>query len=202
MLRFRGMNTGYDHLHWREQESKLVKRCSIFDLYESQRQSANGQQGTFHLLESRDWVNVVAPIEDGEGRSFFLMVRQFRHGIERITVEFPAGLIEPGEQPEEAARRELAEETGFQAGKLKLIGRVAPNPAFMNNYCHTFCASGLRSAAEQTSTGGQKLDELELLDVLRVPVEELQEHIGENPYWNAMTALALYWYQRSGVASA
>jgi ADP-ribose pyrophosphatase len=187
-----------DRLLWREIEARLVRRCGIFDLYESRRRAAGGREGVFHLLQAPDWVNVVPVLRDESGKACFLMVKQYRQGICDITVEFPAGLVEDGEPPEAAAARELFEETGYRAGSLKAIGLINPNPAFMSNRSHTFLAEGLFPDAEW---GPDKADELELLDVLRVPVEELLAGIGRGPYYNSMTALALYWFERETAAS-
>ena len=188
------MNGGDDHLHWREIVSQLVKRCGIFDLYESRRKNQNGKEGVFHLLKAPDWVNVVPVLEDAKGRTCFLMVKQYRQGISGITVEFPAGLIEAGESPARAAGRELFEETGYRAKTLKLIGTISPNPAFMTNRCYTFFAGEVSLVSTQKPD--DRWDELELLDVLLVPLEDLVEGIGRDPYCNSMTALGLYWYQR------
>jgi ADP-ribose pyrophosphatase len=188
------MNSGDDHLHWREIVSQLVKRCGIFDLYEIRRRAQNGKEGIFHLLKAPDWVNVVPVLNDEEGKTCFLMVKQYRQGIAGITVEFPAGLIERGESPSLAAGRELYEETGYRAETLKQIGTIAPNPAFMTNRCYTFFAGGLYR--DPSREPDERLDELELLDVLLVPVDNLIDKIGQEPYSNSMTALALYWYQR------
>jgi ADP-ribose pyrophosphatase len=188
------MNSGDDHLHWREIVSQLVKRCGIFDLYESRRRAQNGTEGIFHLLKAPDWVNVVPVLNDDEGKTCFLMVKQYRQGIAGITVEFPAGLIESGESPARAAGRELFEETGYRAKTLKPIGTISPNPAFMTNRCYTFFAGLLY--LDPSREPNTRLDELELLDVLLVPVEDLVGRIGQEPYSNSMTALALYWYQR------
>ncbi len=201
MLRL-SMNDRDVHLNWKEINSRLVKRCGIFDLYESKRQAADGRQGIFHLLEAPGWVNVVPVLPDAQGRSCFLMVKQYRQGISRITVEFPAGLIESVEPPEAAAARELFEETGYLTKSLKPIGAICPNPAFMTNRCYTFLAEGLHretggQGSAQGSAGGKgRLDELELLDALLVPTEELAAEIGRGPFCNSMTALALFWYQR------
>jgi ADP-ribose pyrophosphatase len=189
------MNDRDDHLGWTNIDSRLIKRCGIFDLYESRRRAQDGREGVFHLLEAPDWVNVVPVLRDEQGRSCFLMVRQFRQGISRTTVEFPAGLIEAGETPEAAAERELYEETGYRAKTLEPIGTIHPNPAFMTNRCYTFLAEGLHQ--EMSGDGAaDRMDELELLDVLQVPVDSLKAEIGRGPFCNSMTALALYWYQR------
>jgi ADP-ribose pyrophosphatase len=176
-------------LGWRELERELLQACGVFDLYRSRRRAEDGREGDFYILGSRDWVNVVPVLHGADGERF-LMVRQYRQGLDSLTVEFPAGLIEPGESPLEAAGRELVEETGFAAGSLVLIGTISPNPSFMGNRCFTYLAEGLRES------GAQQLDELELLEVLHVPVAELTARIGNAPYLNAMTALALFWYLR------
>lgn len=176
------------NLTWRELDRERLAGCGIFELYRSRRCAQDGREGNFFILGTPDWVNVV-PVLPGGGA--FLMVRQYRQGLEALTVEFPAGLIEPGESPLQAARRELAEETGYTADTLALIGTIAPNPAFMSNRCYTFVAEGLHDA------GAQKLDALELLDVLRVPAAELEQRLGAAPYLNSLTALALFWFLRS-----
>jgi 8-oxo-dGTP pyrophosphatase MutT (NUDIX family) len=178
-----------DPLAWRERRSKRLQRCGIFDLYRTERTAADGRSASFYVLEAPTWVNVVPVLADPPDAERLLMVRQFRQGVERTTVEFPAGLAEPGEDPREAAARELAEETGYRAASLRQIGRVAANPAFMTNWCVTFCAEGL-------SAGAQRLDALENLELLEVPLEELRAGIGAGQFINSLTVVALHWYLR------
>jgi ADP-ribose pyrophosphatase len=194
------MNDRDDHLLWEELDVQLVKPCGIFDLYESKRRARDGREGIFHLLEAPDWVNVVPVVPDEQGRSCFLMVRQYRQGIRRTTVEFPAGLIEAGESPASAAERELFEETGYRPESLESIGVIYPNPAFMTNRCYMFVARNLcRSGGVEepgTASPGGRLDELELLDSLLVPIDTVVSEIGQGAFCNSMTALALCWYLR------
>ena len=100
------------------------------------------------------------------------MVRQYRHGADLITTEFPAGLVERGEDPAAAAGRELMEETGFRAGRLTLLGELTPNPAFMTNRCFTYLAEDLHPV------GGPALDDLEALESLSLPVAEVEDRAG------------------------
>jgi ADP-ribose pyrophosphatase len=189
------MQTRDESLLWRERSRQKLASCSLFDMFSSERSSAQGKTGRFCILTAPDWVNVVPVLARSDGDAF-LMVRQYRHGASLITTEFPAGLVEPGEDPARAATRELEEETGFRAGKLTPLGRVSPNPAFMNNWCFTFLAEGL------TRVGDLALDELEDLDVLQVPVADLPQRIGTGELINSLSLVAFFLYQRraAGVA--
>jgi 8-oxo-dGTP pyrophosphatase MutT (NUDIX family) len=183
-----------DHLRWTERSRDLVARCGVFDLYRSRRAAADGREGVFHVLEAPDWVNVVPVVDDPARGPCFLMVRQHRHGADLVTTEFPAGLVEPGEEPRAAAARELEEETGHRATSLVEIGRVAPNPAFMTNWCTTWLARHPVAAA------GARPDDTERLELVRVPVAELVARAGTGEYVNSLVLVALAWYLRAAPA--
>jgi len=104
----------------------------------------------YWISEYPPWVNVVAVTEDDH----FVFVRQFRPGIGAVHYELPAGVVEPGEDLEHAARRELLEETGFGSGKWSPLASLSANPALQNNMTTTFLAEGVESvrpaAPEQT----------------------------------------------------
>lgn len=183
-------------LRWEELSRKRIASCAIFDLYASQRSSPEGKKGEFCILTAPDWVNVVPLLRSSAGEESFLMVRQYRHGAEMITTEFPAGLIEKGEDPLHAAARELLEETGYRAGRLTPIGEARPNPAFMTNRCFTFLAEDLAPAA------GRALDELEALDAIVLPVRDVETRMGTGELVNALTAVAFLCFQRHRAGAA
>jgi len=178
------------HLRWVEHSRQSAGRSPLFDLVVSRRTSATGKTGDFWILEARDWVTVVPVTRAMAGDESFLMVRQYRHGAELITLEFPAGLVEKGEAPAIAAARELTEETGFSAGRLIALGELRPNPSFMNNRCFTFLAEDL------SRVGATSLDELEELESLVVGSREVEERMGTGELVNALTFVALALYRR------
>ena len=180
----------HDHLAWTEISREKVYETSIFDLYKIERRASSGKRGSFVIVDSPDWVNVVPVLKDGEGRDCFLMVRQYRQGGQCLTLEFPGGLIDPGETPRAAAARELREETGYEAESLIYAGRINPNPAFMSNWCSTFIAGGL------TRTSEQDLDENEIVDYELVPVAELERDMGTGIHTHAIMVVALFWYEK------
>ncbi|MEM2922567.1 MAG: NUDIX hydrolase, partial [Candidatus Bathyarchaeia archaeon] len=122
-----------------------------------------GRSHAFYTLETPDWANVI-PITD-EG--LVVMIRQFRHGQNRVCLEIPGGLVERDETPQETAIRELEEETGYVGGTICYLGALSPNPALFDNRLHCFVAEGVRSA------GRRKLDEGEDIEVVLVPLNKI-----------------------------
>jgi 8-oxo-dGTP pyrophosphatase MutT (NUDIX family) len=133
------------------------------------------------VLEAKDWVNVVALTPEEK----LVVVRQFRFGTGLLSLEIPAGLVDPGETPLQAARRELREETGYTAEKWTALGWSYANPAFLTNRAHTFLARGLRRA------GAPNPEEGEDIEVSEITPAEARQAIRDERMRNTMTLLAL-----------
>ncbi len=88
------------------------------------------------VLETRSWVNIVAYTKDRR----LIVVHQYRFGAGAITTEIPGGVMDPGEEHGQTARRELREETGYSSSRWTYLGYVQPNPAFHDNLCHHWLA--------------------------------------------------------------
>ena len=116
------------------------------------------------VLESVDWVNIVAVTNEG----LSVMVRQYRFGIGDCTLETAGGMVDPGESPLEAAQRELVEETGYGGGEWRSLGSVEPNPAFHPHLCHHFLAENVTEIAPQNVGPGEEISvELCTLDQMK-----------------------------------
>lgn len=117
----------------------------------------------YYVLERPDAAIIFPVTEDGEA----VLVRQYRPPIERLELGLPAGLVEPGEKPEAAARRELLEETGYGGGDWEPLGSLASSPSLKDNWAYLFLACGVEETAPPDP------DEHETIEVVRVPVGEV-----------------------------
>lgn len=138
----------------------------------------------YYVLEYPDWVNIIAIRSDGK----FVLVRQYRYGIGETSVELCAGVCEQGENPEQSARRELSEETGYAGGEWKEIMTLSPNASTSNNFVHCFIATGV----EQLS--GQHLDRTEDIDILLFTRAEVLSMLENNQIKQATMAAPLWYY--------
>ena len=120
---------------------------------------------------------MVIPVTPG-GQVVF--VRQFRHGARRVVLEVPGGVMDGDEMPEETARRELLEETGFSAASVRRLGTMLPNPAIHSASCHVVLAEGCCRNAEPD------LDPLENIDVLLRPRSDVPAMIRNGELCHAL----------------
>lgn len=167
--------------------SRMQGDYSIFSVrYDNSVSPDTGFARDFTIVESVDWVNVVALTPDGD----FILVRQFRHGTREYTLEIPGGAIDMGDAtPEAAARRELEEETGYVSSAIEPIGVVEPNPAFQTNRCHTFLA---RDALPE---GRMKLDPGEEIEVVLASPGEVARMVRQGEIRHSLVIAALFWSQ-------
>ncbi len=93
----------------------------------------------FYVTEAPDWVNVIAITKEGK----FIMEEQYRHGIQKVCFELCAGMVDEGETPMEAAKRELLEETGYSGGEWIEYGMSVPNASGSTTQCYHFLATNV-----------------------------------------------------------
>ena len=143
---------------------------------------ASRRSHDFDVMATCDWVNVIALTPEKQ----VLLVRQFRHGTREITLEIPGGAVDKGETPLQAAKRELWEETGYQADSWEELGLVEPNPAIQGNRTYTFLA---RSAMK---TGKGQPDENEEIEVEQCPLSELTQLVHSRRIKHALVICAFF----------
>ena len=137
-----------------------------------------------YVLEYPAWVNVIAVTKDGQ----MVMVRQYRHGFDEVLVELCAGVVEDGEAPIEAAKRELLEETGYAGGEWREVMTIGQNPSICDNLTHCFVAEGVEKVS------GQHLDASEDIEVLLMSKTEVLDMLINDQQKQALMAAPLWRY--------
>lgn len=171
---------------WTTLGDEEIADCRIFTLRKVRRRNpSTGGDAEFFYIDTKDWVNVIALSEAGE----VVLIRQYRHGTDEITLEIPGGIVDAGESPADAARRELREETGYDCDAIMEIGRVRPNPAIMGNWTYTLLATGARPVGESA------FDEHEEIEVLLHPIDRIDELLGAGEITHALVLNAFLWYK-------
>jgi 8-oxo-dGTP pyrophosphatase MutT (NUDIX family) len=172
---------------WRELTRQPVADCRVFTVERSIAASPLDEAPhTFHRIQSADWAQLLPITTDGKA----VLVRQYRHGAQRVTLEIPAGMVDPGEDAATAALRECLEETGYRARAAVSLGVVNPNPALFANRLHSFFATDveLERAVQNTAT--------ELTEAVLVPVGDLEGLLRSGEIDHALVAATLWRYLR------
>jgi len=169
---------------WTLLDSEYIIRRPWATLRVDRLRMPNGNiKNEYYVLEYPTWVNMVALTE----RNTLLFVRQYRHGAGRVMVELPAGVVEDGETPEDAARRELLEETGYAFASIEPVCELFANPATSGNITHTFLLRGGRKVQEQDLDAGEDIE------VVEMTIEEAKQFLFENKLGQALHSAALFY---------
>ena len=149
---------------WKRLRSERLLETPYFALRsDGLRLPGGAVKDPYYVVERPD-AAIIFPLT-GEGE--VVLVRQYRPPLERMELGLPAGLVEEGEKPEAAARRELLEETGYSGDQWEPLGSLASSPSLKDNWAHLFLARGVEESAPPDP------DEHELVEVIRVPVGDL-----------------------------
>lgn len=144
----------------------------------------NGEiKDDYYVLEYPNWVNAVAVTKEGK----VLMVRQYRHAADIISLEIPGGVIDGDESPESAIRRELLEETGYSFEHAELIATLYPNPATSTNKTFAYLLTG------GVKTHEQHLDDHEILEVEEYTIDEIKQLLADNKIAQALHVSSLFY---------
>lgn len=163
-------------------DSKAGPKIPLFNVHlHTMRNPRNDHHMTRLVLESTEWVNIVAVTPSGE----LVIVYQYRSGVDNITAEIPGGMVDEGEASLAAAKRELEEETGYTTQEWRYLGAVQPNPAIHNNLCHHWLASNVVKTADTA------LDDGEDIQVECLTMEEMRAEMACGRFSHALALSAL-----------
>jgi ADP-ribose pyrophosphatase len=181
MTMMKPMNTKPEN-SWKVIHSEKGPDLGLFKTrFDQLRNPRNAHTVKAVILESADWVNIVAITPAKR----ILTVKQFRFGVAQTTIEIPAGIMDEGESPQQAAMRELKEETGYVSDNWKYLGWFQANPAFMNNICHSWLAQDVIKKFPL------QLDEGEEITIAELSFDEIRKEIEQGHMRNSLSLVAL-----------
>ncbi len=173
---------------WLTHKRERVLDCRVFAVESTERENpSTKQRGRFFVLDSPDWVNIIPITRDNS----VILVRQYRHGMDGMTLELPGGLVEKGEDPRIAAQRECEEETGFRSqDEAILLGSCQPNPAIQNNITYSYMW------LDCDRTGRQSFDQHEDIEVVEVPLDQLDALVDSGDIRHTLVLTTFYYFRR------
>jgi ADP-ribose pyrophosphatase len=172
---------------WATIDSKPVGDFRILKIRSDLKRSPRtGQTHDFFVIESVDWVNVIAVTRD----NYLVMVDQYRHGSNTVELEVPGGVMDPGDaSPSATGTRELREETGYDGENPLIIGQIYSNPAIMNNTCFTLLVQNCHLKHSTV------FDHSEDINTRLVPVGAIPDLVATGKVRHSLVVVALYHYQ-------
>lgn len=169
---------------WRRHAQEIVYKTRVFDVLKQRMSIEDRPPSDFFTLQAPDWINVIATTTEGE----VILVNQYRHGIEQVSLEIPGGVIDAEDaDPLTAAKRELLEETGFHTSgeNWYSLGKISSNPALFNNFCHVFFAEAC------TRAGAQQLDTHEDIEVRLLSAQDFSKAVLDGQIHHALAVAAV-----------
>lgn len=169
-------------MDWLEQKigGEVIYRGKVVNLHVDRVRLPGGRQAQREVVEHRGAV-VIAALDD---QNELALVRQYRYPVGEVTLELPAGTLEPGEEPRAAAQRELAEETGLEAASWRDLMTCYSSPGFCTEKMHFFLANRLTRREQHT-------DADEKIEVVFQPLLGMKEMVLSGQIHDAKTALAV-----------
>lgn len=175
---------------WVTIQREKIADCRVFSLHRqiATRTAGDGSEThNFFVFRPTDWVNIIPVTADYQ----VVMIEQFRHGIEEITLEIPGGMIDSDDSSSlDAGERELLEETGFAGDRAVFLGRNHPNPAIQSNICDTYLTLNARQLQIPTFGGTEEVA------IRLVPIKAIPQLIADGLITHALVIVAFHYLQQ------
>jgi len=177
-----------DHLKWKTLSSEYLSHETWFTV---SKDTCERNDGTivknYYVFEFPEWATAFAMTADGK----ILMTKQYRQALGEVCIELPGGCVDKTDTSyEEAIKRELIEETGYEFDEIKPLGKISANPSTNTNLMHMFLATGGRKVREQS------LDYNEEIEVFELGFDELMQLVDENRIMQSMHLSTIYYALR------
>jgi ADP-ribose pyrophosphatase len=175
-------------MHWKVLSSKYISTHRYFTARVDECEMPDGTiVPEYYVVELPVTVCALAITEEGKA----VLAKQYRHPIKETLFEIPGGFIDEGENPEEALRRELLEETGYEFSAVYPVGKISANPGVLQSITYLFLATGGKKVS------GQSLDHHEEIEVHLLPVEEVKDMLERNEFLQALhTTCLMYAFKK------
>jgi 8-oxo-dGTP pyrophosphatase MutT (NUDIX family) len=164
--------------------SAYLNKHQYFTARQDAYQLASGKiVDPYFVVELPESATAMAVTTDNQ----ILLVKQYRHAVQQYSIELPGGFIDPNENPDDAIKRELLEETGYEFEEVYYLGTTAANPGVLNNFTKLFLAIGGKKVK------AQQLDANEEIDIMLKPIEEVKQMLSNSEFIQSMHALCLFY---------
>jgi 8-oxo-dGTP pyrophosphatase MutT (NUDIX family) len=168
---------------WKQLQSTPVVEDRWFRVTADRCELPNGMVlDPFYVVHEKEWAQIFAV----DAKNHLLVVRQYRYAANATCLELPGGVIEPGEEPLAAAKRELLEETGYSSTEWELVGSMFANPARQTNRVHIFFARNIVATAQR------QLDASEDIEYSLLPLPAVQKSIESGEFSQALHIASYY----------
>jgi len=170
--------------HWKILSSEYLTNHSFFTARKDRCENFEGKIiEQYYVVEMNLTVCALGITEDNNA----ILIKQYRHPIEKIILEVPGGFVDENEDPAKAIAREFSEETGYEFSSIEYVGEVAANPGIINNYTKLYLATGGKKATQQ------RLDDNEEIEVVLIPLDEVKEMLLQNKFEQALHTSCIFY---------